>query len=133
MNKVLHRRQSAFLLLETMIGVAIFAMGVLALAQCVARCLDCESAKIWDERARVALENRMAEIEAGSVVFDKNKADKLSGIFEGLTLNQTRTPLPLKDETGKELPGLFQIGLEAVWKEPSGTQSKALKFYVYQP
>ncbi|XHR27278.1 MAG: hypothetical protein ACFUZC_15175 [Chthoniobacteraceae bacterium] len=134
MNKPLQGNgKSAFLLLETMIGVAIFAIGVLALARCAARCLDTESAKVWDDRARVALENRMAEIEAGAVFFEKGDSDELSGIFKGITLNQTKTPLRLKDESGKELPGLFQVELEAVWQEPAGKYFKALTFYVYQP
>ncbi len=132
-SPALLRRRAAFLLLETMIGVAIFAIGVLALARCVSQCLDAESAKVWDERARVALANRMAEIEAGAVSLEKNKPEELEGLFKGITLNQTRTPLHLKDEAEKELPGLFQVDLEAVWKEPAGPQSKALTFYVYQP
>jgi len=126
-------RRGGFLLLETMIGVMVFAVGVLALAQCISQCLDVESAKVADERARVALENRMGEIEAGAVFFEKGKEDKLKGMFLGITLNQTRTPLHLKEENKRELTGLYQIQLEAQWEEPSGPQSKVLTFYVYQP
>jgi len=126
------RRSAGFLLLETMIGVAIFALGMLALARCLERCLDAENARVWDERARVALENRMAEIEAGAVTFETGKEDKLKGMFKGITLHQTRTPLRLKDEKKKELDGLYQIQLEAGWSEPSGKQSKLLTFYVLQ-
>jgi Tfp pilus assembly protein PilV len=128
-----HRCEAAFLLLETMIGVMVFALGMLALARCVERCLDTDNAKAWDERARVALENRMAEIEASAVFFETGKEEKLQGMFEGMTLNQTRTLLRLQDENKKELAGLFKIHLEAVWKEPAGPQSKELTFYVYQP
>jgi len=123
---------AGFLLLETMIGVAVFALGVLALARCVERCLDVENAKVWDERARVALENRMAEIEAGAVFFETGKEEKLEGMFKGITLYQTRTPLRLKDENKKELEGLFQIQLEAAWNEAADKQSKVLTFYVLQ-
>ena len=133
MNKRRLLRQTAgFLLLETMIGVMIFALGVLAMARCVEQCINIETAKVWDERARVALENRMAEIEAGSVFFETAKEEKLKGMFEGITLVQTRTPLKLKDENKQELTGLFQIQLEAVWQEPAGKQSKELTFYVLQ-
>ena len=135
MNNCRHRLHCAagFLLLETMIGVLVFAIGVLALARCVQRCLDVEAAKRWDERARTALENRMAEIEAGAIYFKTEKEEKLGGIFEGITLHQTRSPLGLQDENKKELAGLFQIHLEAQWQEAAGTQSKELSFYVYQP
>ena len=125
--------RGGFLLLETMIGVMVFAVGVLALAQCVSRCLDVESAKVADERARVALGNRMAEIEAGAVFFETGKEEKLKGMFEGITLNQTRTPLHFVEKSKQELTGLYQIQLEALWEEPSGAQSKVLTFYVYQP
>jgi len=126
-------RRAGFLLLETMIGVMVFAVGVLALAQSVSRCLDVESAKVTDERARVALENRMAEIEAGAVFFETGKEEKLEGMFKGITLNQTRTPLHFVEGKKQELAGLYQIQLEALWEEPSGSQSKVLTFYVYQP
>ena len=130
-----HRRsrRGGFLLLETMIGVMVFAIGVLALAQCVSRCLDVESAKVADERARMALQNRMAEVEAGAVFFETGKEEKLAGMFKGITLNQTRTPLHFVEKNKLELSGLYQIQLEALWEEPSGTQSKVLTFYVYQP
>jgi len=127
-----NRRSSGFLLLETMIGVLVFAIGVLALARCVEQCMNVESTKVWDERARVALENRMAEIEAGAVFFETGKEEQLKGMFEGITLEQTRTPLRLMDENKKELVGLFQIQLEAIWKESGGKQSKELTFDVLQ-
>jgi len=127
------RRIAGFLLLETMIGVLVFAIGVLALARCVQQCMDVESAKVWDERARVALENRMAEVEAGAVFFETTKEEKLKGMFEGITLVQSRKPLRLMDEKKRELTGLFQIQLEALWQESGGKQSKMLTFYVFQP
>ena len=131
------RRRAGFLLLETMIGVMVFAIGVLTLARCVDACLNAESAKVWDERARVALENRMAEIEAGAIDFDagnsaSSSGEKLKGMFEGIKLQTVRTPLHLQDDNKKELTGLFQIQLEAIWDQGSTSQSKTLTFYVYQ-
>ena len=126
------RRTAGFLLLETMIGVMIFAIGVLALARCVDQCINVEAAKVWDERARIALENRMAEVEAGAVFFETDKEEKLKGMFEGITLFQKRSPLKLQDENKQELVGLFQVQMEAVWQEPAGRQSKELTFYVLQ-
>ncbi|XHR29307.1 MAG: hypothetical protein ACFUZC_01840 [Chthoniobacteraceae bacterium] len=115
-----------------MIGVAVFSLGMLALARCAGGCLGAEAARAWDERARVALANRAAEIEAGAAKIDTDATEKLTGPFEGITLRQKRKPLPIKDEAGKDLAGIFQIQLEAVWQEWSGTQSKTLTFYVYQ-
>lgn len=126
------RRNAGFLLLETMFGVLVFALGVLTIAKCAEQCLDVEAAKVADERVRMALENRMAEIEAGAVFFETGKEDELEGMFKGITLSQTRVPLPLKDEKKKEITGLYQIQLEANWRTVMGKQSKVLTFYVFQ-
>ena len=127
MNRV--RAKSGFLLLETMLGVAIFAIAMLALAKCVQQCIRAEEYRWQDERARLALSNRMAEIEAGAVFFEKNQDEKLSGFFDGITLRQTRQPAGLQNEQKKELRGLFRIQLEAIWQDGS----KPITFYVYQP
>lgn len=132
MNSHLPRRRAGFLLLETMIGVAIFALGLLGLARCVGNCMDAETAKNWDERARVALENRMAEIEAGAVGIKTDKQETLSGMFKGITLRQTRAPLALKCDPGKEAAGLYKVQLEAAWNESACPQSKSVMFYVFQ-
>src|SRR5205823_8553433 len=73
------RHSAAFVLLEVMLGVLIFSIGVLALGQCVNNCIAAESARNDDQRARLALENRMAEIEAGEVETTKAQTDKQIG------------------------------------------------------
>ena len=60
--------QRGFVLLEAMIAVAVFSIGVLALGRCVEQCITAEMIKEEDERARRFLASRMAEIEQGSVV-----------------------------------------------------------------
>ncbi len=127
-------RRAAFLLLETMLGVAVFAIGVLALARCVDRCLEAETAKAQDQRARLALENGMAEIESHAVKLDeKPREEKLKGMFKGITLQESRVPFPLSNEKDEKLPGLFVVTLQAVWTTRDGPQSKGLTFYQFQP
>ena len=58
-------RRGGFVLIEVMLGVMIFAIGVLALGRCVNNCISAETLREETERARLALENRMAEVEAG--------------------------------------------------------------------
>jgi hypothetical protein len=127
-----NRLRGAFLLLETMVGVAVFAIGVLALAKCVYNCLNAEVARKQDQLARMALENRMAEIESGAETVEEPKEDKLKGTFEGITLLSSRKPFPYKNEKDQDLPGLFIVDLEAKWKAPDGAQSKSISFYVLQ-
>lgn len=128
------RRRAAFLLLETMIGVAVFAMGVLVLARCLDHCINAEMIKSQDQLARLILENRMAEIEGGSVRVDETvREDKLEGRFAGFTIRQSRVALDLKNENDVELSNLFKVNLEAIWSAPEGEQSKALAFYMLSP
>jgi type II secretory pathway component PulJ len=127
-------RQRGFLLMETMVGVAIFAIGVIALARCVQNLLDAETLRRQDERARIALENRMAEVEAGAVsVMGEAKPEKLKGLFEGITLRQSYLPAKLKNENNQPLNTVFLVTLTAGWSTPDGEQEKQLIFYARRP
>ena len=123
-------RRAAFVLLEAMLGVAIFAVGVIALGACVNNCLSAEAARAQDQRVRLALSNRMAEIEAGAVILEETKTEKLKGLFEGITLKQTRKVLDKKNEDDQELRELYTVTLEASWMNGTQSQSKDLSFYV---
>ena len=123
--------QRGFILLETMIAVAVFSIGVLALGKCVDNCIMAERVKEDDERARRCLANRVAEIEQGSVVVKDKGTEELKGAFEGMTLSTTRVPLKKKNENKQELFGLFAITLELAWKSNGQDQSRDLTFYVY--
>ncbi len=120
-----------FLLLETMIGVAVFAVGVLTLARCVQFCLDAEALKQEEQLARLALENRMAEVAGGAVsVEEEPQSEKLEGRFQGITLVQWRTELKLVNENEEALDGLYAVTLRVLWKAPQGERTKELLFYV---
>ncbi len=121
----------AFVLLETMLAVGVFAIGVIGLGYCVNNCLNAESARIEDQRARLALENRMAEIELGAVTVTEAKSEALKGAFAGMTLKQSRTPLKLKNEKNEPIDGLFNVELEISWKSEGQEQRKVLTFYFY--
>ena len=125
---VFHR---GFVLLEAMIAVAVFSIGVLALGRCVQNCIVAERAKVEDEHARRFLMNRMAEIEQGSVVLQDKATEELKGAFAGMVLKTTRVPLKKKNENKQELFGLFGVTLELAWKSNGQDQSKDLTFYVF--
>ena len=121
----------AFVLLEAMIAVAMFSIGVLALGKCVENCITAEMIKVEDERARRFLSNRMAEIEQGAVVMRDKETEELKGEFEGMSLRTTRVPMKKKNEDNKELFGIFIITLELEWKAKGQPRSRELTFYVY--
>ena len=125
------RSERGFLLMEAMIAVFIFSIGVLALGRCVDNCIAAEQAKEDDDRARRFLANRMAEIEQGSLPVKDKGTEELKGAFAGMTLQTTRVPLKRKNEDGKELFGLFTVTLELACKFKGQEQTRELTFYVY--
>ncbi len=124
------RGTRAFLLFEVMLGVAIFAIGVIALGQAVNNCMQAEAARADDQRARMALQSQMSEIEAGlkPQLVTKYSA-QLDGMFSGITINETRTLANLKNDQNKPLDKLYTITIEATWQRGSQPQSKSVSFY----
>ena len=120
----------AFVLLEVIIGVVIFSVGVLALGRCASNCITAESARQETERARLALENRMGEVEAGEVASDKERSDDLGASFPGMTLKQSRRPVAAKTEKGVAITGLYEVDLEVDWTSDNEPQSRRISFYV---
>ena len=120
-----------FVLLEAMIAVAVFSIGVLALGRCVENCIVAERVKVEDEHARRFLMNRMAEIEQGSIVVTDKATEELKGAFAGMSLKTTRVPLKFKNENKQELFGLFSVRLDLGWKYGGQELSRDLTFYVY--
>jgi type II secretion system protein I len=118
-----------FVLLEALIAVAIFALGVLSLGRCISQALNVERLKNEDARARRVLQNRFAEIEAGSVS-PKDATEDLKGEYAGLTLSQKQQELHKYDELGKEMGNLFEVTLTVVWTSDGSKQTRMLMFYV---
>ena len=116
-----------------MVGVAVFALGVLTLGESVNNCLTSELANAEDQRARLALQNRMAEVESGAVHITDGTTEELKGMFSGITIKQNRKALGAKNENDQDLPGLIRIDLEALWTAGTQPQSKLIFFYVYNP
>jgi Tfp pilus assembly protein PilV len=123
-------RERGFALLEAMLAVAIFALGILALGRCISQGLAVERLKGEDARASRILQNRAAEIEAGAIPTTEAQV-KIDGVNGGIILTQTREALHKKDEHGAELANLFQVKLEAAWLSGSERPSRSLSFYVW--
>jgi prepilin-type N-terminal cleavage/methylation domain-containing protein len=123
-------RKKGFVLVEVMIGVMIFALGVLALGRCVSNCITAETVREETQRACRALENRMAEVEAGVVPTDKDRNDDLGSDFPGMKMKQTRKAVGAKNEKNVDLTGLYQINLEVDWTSDNQPQARTISFYV---
>ncbi|HEV7869223.1 MAG TPA: hypothetical protein VGO90_16160 [Chthoniobacteraceae bacterium] len=127
-----HIREAGFWLLEAMLAVGIFSIGVIALGQCVNNCIVAVRMKQEDVRARLALSNRMAEIQAEAVALGNDREEVLRGAFEGMKLKQKRTPFQMKNEKNEDVLGIEAVTLQVSWKSEGTDQSRDLNFYVYR-
>ena len=115
-------RRGGFLLLEIMIAVAIFTLGVLALGRCLTTCLQAQGIRAQEERARLALENRMVEIQASPVLPDQDHLTKLDGMFTGIVIVERRRTVDVKNEKGVAMSDLHEITLTAKWTAAGGLE-----------
>lgn len=125
------RAPGGFVLLEAMLAVVIFALGVLALGRCVGNCLSAERVKQEDARAARILANRMVEIEAGIVTLADSTTEKLKDMGEGMTMKTTRVVVKKKNENGVELTNLFLVTLRLGWESDGEQRERELMFYVH--
>ena len=130
MKTTRHSLAAGFVLLEVMLAVFIFAIGVITLGRSVSNCLAAEQYKAEDTLARRALENRLVEIEAGAVPIAAPRADDLTAPFTGMKLRQTAAPLKRQNERGADLAGLYAVTLQVEWTNSHGAQARSLTSYV---
>lgn len=123
--------RKGFALYEVLIGVAIFAIGVLALGRCVQNCLNASALNSEDERVRLILSNRMAEIQATPGSPDPSKETNVNTGYGTVKLMQKTVPAGLK-ENNLELGGISLVTLSAQWMRNGIEQSRQLQFYVYR-
>jgi type II secretory pathway component PulJ len=117
------------MLLEVVVAVAIFTLGVLALGRCMSNCLDTQAVIAQEERARLALENTMVEVQANPSLPDERSSKALNGMFQGITMVEERRTLDLKNEKNIGMPNLHEITLTARWSSRlGGVQSRSVTF-----
>ena len=123
----------AFALYEVLIGVTIFAVGVLALGRGVENCLNASTLNAEEERVRQILSNRMAEVQAGPDIPDATKELKIDTGYGIVKLIQKNVPAGLTEPGNVQLSGINLVTLTAQWMRGGITQSKQIRFYVYRP
>jgi hypothetical protein len=123
----------AFALYEVLLGVAIFAIGVLALGRSAENCLSASALDAEEEAVRQILGNRMAEIQAAPGLPDRVKEFKIDSGHGVVTLIQKSGPAELVEPNNTRLDGIDLVTLTARWERRGSRQSKQINFYVYRP
>lgn len=115
-------------------GVAIFAFGVLALGRAVENCLNASALNAEEERVRLILSNRMAEVQTKPGLPEEKKEFSVDTGYGAVKVIQTSTRAGLTDQaTGAEIAEIYRVTLTAKWIRSGIEQSQQIAFYVYRP
>ena len=125
--------RGGFALYEVLLGVAIFAVGVLALGRAVENCLNASTLNAEENVVQQILSNRMAEIQAARGVPDQAKEFKINGSHGLVKLIQKSAPADLTEPNKTVLNGINLVTLTAQWQRGGTSQSRQIRFYVYRP
>jgi len=125
------RGPGGFLLIESMLAVAIFAIGMLALGRCMENCLRAERLRREEGLAQRAIANYIAQIESDALPLTDQMSEKLKGAWTGMTMNISREPLTLRNEKDQDLFGLYKVTLDLSWPSGGDTLHRVVSFNIY--
>jgi Tfp pilus assembly protein PilV len=130
----MRRSKSAagFALYEVLLGLAIFAIGVLALGRAVENCLNASALSEEENRVRQLLANQMAELQASPGRPDSVKELNIDTGYGVVKLIQKTVPEELLDKDNTVVSGINRVTLRAEWSRNGTKQNKQLVFYVYR-
>ena len=126
------RSKYAFALYEVLIGVAIFALGVIAMGRAVQNCLNASTISAEENVVRQLLSDRMAQVQAATAVPDAEKEFKLRTSYGSVILTQKTAPAALTEPDNTVINGINLVTLTARWEHAGVPQSKQIQFYVYR-
>jgi Tfp pilus assembly protein PilV len=126
------RSKYAFALYEVLLGVAIFAIGVIALGRAVENCLNASTISAEENVVRQVLSDRMAQVQAASAVPEAEKEFKVKTGYGNVILTQKTAPAALTEPDNTVITGMNLVTLTARWQHAGIQQSKQIQFYVYR-
>ena len=126
------RSKYAFALYEVLLGVAIFAIGVIALGRAVENCLNASTISSEENVVRQILSDRMAQVQAATAVPETEKEFKIKTSYGRVILTQKAAPAALTEPDNTLITGINLVTLTARWQHAGVPQSKQIQFYVYR-
>src|SRR5712691_9752867 len=123
----MRRSKKGFALYEVMLGLAIFALGVLALGRAVQNCLNASTLNAEENRVRQILSNRMAEVQATPGFPDAAKEFNVDTGYGIVKVIQKSVPAELEENNGVPLAGVNRVSLTAKWTRAGGEQSQQIE------
>ena len=120
-----------FALYEVLLGVTIFAIGVLVIGRSISNCLNASTINAQEDRVRQILANRMAQIQVTPTNPDASAESKIDTGYGPVTLIQKSESAGLK-EKNVDLVGINRVTLQAEWQRGGINQRQRIEFYVFR-
>jgi hypothetical protein len=131
-NRIRNFRR-AFALYEVLLGITIFALGVIALGRAVENCLNASTISAEEGVVRQILSNSMAQVQAAKGIPDDTQESNVATNYGAIKIVQKTAAAQLTEPDNTLLNGIYVVTLTAQWKQGGVPQSKEIKFYVYRP
>lgn len=131
-TRLLRTSKAAFALYEVLLGVAVFAIGVIALGRAVQNCLNASTISAEEKSVRQILSDRMAVVQAAPGVPEAEKEFKIKSNYGDVRLVQKSGPAELAEPDHTLLTGINLVTLTIYWRHAGIPQSKQIQFYVYR-
>ena len=126
------RAKCAFALYEVLLGVAIFAFGVISLGRAVQNCINASTISAEENVVRQILSDRMAQVQAASGVPEAEKEFKIKTSYGRVILPQKAATAALTEPDNTLITGINLVTITARWEHAGVPQSKQIQFYVYR-
>jgi Tfp pilus assembly protein PilV len=123
--------RAGFALYEVLLGVTIFAIGVVVIGRSISNCLNASTINAEEDRVRQILANRMAEIQTAPTAPDASAQTNVDSGYGPVKLIQKSAPAELK-ENDVDLIGINRVTLLAEWQRAGINQTQRIEFYVYR-
>lgn len=121
-------RERGFTLLEVLVALGIFAMGVIGLMLALEATIQGSSAVQRENEIRAQLESRLARLSVGPL---QELADGEE--FEGTAYDAEVTREEVTNSEAEELDGFWKVRVVARWQQAGEEQEWAVGHLVYQP
>ena len=126
------RSKYAFALYEVLLGVAIFALGVISLGRAVQNCINASTISAQENVVRQILSDRMAQVQAALAVPESEKEFKVTTNYGRVVLTQKTAAAAMTEPDNTVINGINLVTLTARWEHAGVPQSKQIQFYVYR-
>jgi Tfp pilus assembly protein PilV len=126
------RGRMGFALYEVLLGVAIFALGVIALGRAVENCINASTISAEENVVRQILSDRMAQVQAASAVPESEKEFKINTNYGRIVVTQKTAPAALTEPDNTVINGINMVTLTARWEHAGVPESRQIQFYVYR-